>query len=225
MSPAINKIRDSLSGRVRETRIVLIIFFSVGVFGIAAEATRDLFISLTPLALMLSLATIIAFHQPVHLRKETALFIIIYFAGFLLEAAGVNTGRVFGNYSYGQGLGIKVFNTPLMIGINWVLLVYCTAVVTDKLLLPVVFKILIASSLMVLYDLIMEQVAPIMDMWSFDDGSVPFRNYAAWFIIAVFFHAILKLAGFKIRNRQAHFILYIQASFFIILLIFFKLAK
>lgn len=223
MNLIIYGIRNRISGKVTETRIFFILFFIVGIFGIAAESTRDLFISLTPLALLLSLAAIIIFHQPVSLKKEIIIFALIYLAGFFVEVAGVNTGFVFGSYRYGDGLGIKIYNTPLMIGINWVLLVYCTSAMTEKLPLPVIVKILLSSSVMILYDLILEQVAPEMNMWRFDDGPAPARNYLAWFIIAVIFHAILKLAGVKITNRQASFVLYIQAVFFTILTIFFRL--
>jgi bisanhydrobacterioruberin hydratase len=225
MSLPINKIRNIFIDRVRETRIFFIVFYSVGVFGIAAESTRNLFVSLTPLALLLGLACIIVFHQTDNLRKDTLTFLSIFITGFLIEAAGVYTGKIFGNYSYGTGLGIKVLNTPILIGINWVVLVYCTAVITEKPAMPALWKILIASSIMVFYDVIMEQVAPAMNMWSFKDGFAPAGNYIAWFVLAVIFHSFVKLAGVKIMNRQAPFIFYIQTVFFIILTIFFKLAQ
>ncbi|HBC79526.1 MAG TPA: carotenoid biosynthesis protein [Bacteroidales bacterium] len=206
-------------------RVILIIFYSVGIAGISSEATRDLFKSLTPLALLLSLLVIFIYHKPSNLKKEIIFFISVFAAGFLIEAFGVNTGRVFGTYSYGNGLGVKVFGTPLLIGINWVLLVWCTAVIVEKTAIPALIKILFASSVMVLYDVIMEQVAPVMNMWSFDEGNPPLRNYTSWFLIAVIFHSLLKLAGIKPVNRIAPFVLFIQAMFFIILIIFFKIAS
>jgi len=211
--------------RVCITKIFLIIFYSVGVFGTAAEATRDLFISLTPLALFLSMAAIIAFHQAGDLKKEIIVFAAIFSASFLIEAWGVNTGQVFGNYTYGEGLWIKILSTPLLIGINWVLLVYCTAVITDSISAPVIVKILSSSVLMVLYDLIMEQVAPAMNMWSFENGSVPVRNYIVWFILAALFHSLLRLAGIRIVNRIAPIIFYVQVSFFLILALYFKFVQ
>jgi bisanhydrobacterioruberin hydratase len=225
MNPGIQNTRNKILTRVSVARVILVIFYSVGIFGIASDSTRDLFRSLTPLALLLSLLVIFIYHEPVNLIKEIIFFISIFAAGFLIEAIGVNTGRVFGNYSYGDGLGIKVLETPLLIGINWVLLVWCTAVVVEKTAIPVVIKILVSSSVMVLYDLLMEQVAPVMNMWSFDEGSVPLRNYTAWFLIAVIFHSLLKLTGIKPVSRIAPFVLFIQALFFIALIIFFKIAE
>jgi len=225
MNPGIQNTENKILSRVGVTRVILVIFYSVGISGIALEATRDLFRSLTPLALLLSLLVIFIYHKPSNPIKEIIFFISVFIAGFLIEAVGVNTGRVFGNYSYGDGLGIKVFGTPLLIGINWVLLVWGTAVIVEKSSVPVVLKILAASSVMVLYDVIMEQVAPVMNMWSFDGGSPPLRNYTSWFLIAVIFHSLLKLAGIKPVNRIAPFVLFIQAIFFIVLIIFFKTAE
>jgi len=219
-----SNIRELINGKAGLAKIILIVFYCVGIFGLAYGATREFFITLTPVALLLSLLVMIIYHQPGDLAKEIILFIIIFTAGFLAEAAGVNTGRVFGSYSYGEGLGFKVFDTPLMIGINWVLLVWCTAVITDRFKIPVILKIIVSSVIMVLYDVLMEQVAPAMDMWKFDDGAAPLRNYTSWFLLAVIFHSLVRLAGIKPVNTIAPFVLYIQACFFVILLIIFKLA-
>jgi putative membrane protein len=218
-------INDLKKNRVFLTGAFLIIFFSVGVFGIAGDKTREMFIMLTPLALIFSLAAIIAFHHPGNLKKEIIIFTAIFSVSFLIEALGVNTGRVFGNYTYGEGLWIKLLKTPLLIGINWVLLIYCTAIISDGLSVPVFVKILISSALMVVYDIIMEQVAPEMKMWSFENGFVPVRNYIAWFILAALFQSLLKLAGIKIANRIAPFVFYVQVSFFLILAVYFKIVQ
>jgi len=219
-----SNIKVLINGKAGLAKIILIVFYCVGIFGMAFGATREFFITLTPVALLLSLLVMIISHQPGDLDREIILFISIFTAGFLIEAAGVNTGRVFGSYSYGEGLGVKVFDTPLLIGINWVLLVWCTAVITDRFKIPVILKIIVSSVIMVLYDVLMEQVAPAMDMWKFDDGAAPLRNYTSWFLLAVIFHSLVRLAGIKPVNTIAPFVLYIQACFFVILLIIFKLA-
>ena len=144
---------------------------------------------------------------------------------YLIEVSGVRSGIVFGDYRYGNGLGIKVLDMPLMIGINWVLLVYCTAVMVERLPILNIIKVVLSSLMMVLYDIIMEQVAPQLDMWNFEGGIVPLRNYISWFIIAFLFHSLLKLTGVKIMNRLAAVIFYCQALFFMVLIIFFKLAE
>ncbi len=95
--------------------------------------TRDLFIVLTPAILLLSFALLLNFHTPVLDAKTTIVFISIFLISYFVEVAGVRTGLIFGPYSYGRGLGLKLLDTPLLIGLNWVLLVYCTAAIFEKI--------------------------------------------------------------------------------------------
>ena len=209
---------DSRAGIVK---ILLIVFFSVGVAGTALDLSRDIFIRLTPLALLLCLSALLAFHRSDAPGKDLLIFGTILTAGFLVETAGVNSGKIFGNYAYGEGLGLKIFNTPLLIGVNWVVLTYSTAIIVDKLTVPGVLRIPAASALMVLYDLIMEQVAPVMRMWSFENA-IPAQNYLMWFVVAAIFHTMILIAGLRFSNRIAPFIFIIQGIFFLILYLIFR---
>lgn len=215
------RIRKYLDERAGIAKVPLTIFFVVGVTGTAIVVTRDAFIRLTPLALLLCLAAILIYHRSETPGKDALISGVIFFAGFLVETIGVNTGKIFGSYAYGEGLGIKVLNTPLLIGINWVVLTYCTAVITDSLSVSQVIKVPAASALMVFYDLIMEQVAPVMRMWSFEDG-IPFQNYVSWFIIALVFHAFIRIAGLRFSNKIASFVFIIQLIFFLALYLIFR---
>lgn len=213
-----------LDERTTIVKVILIIFFAVGVTGTAIELSRGLFIKLTPLALLLCLAALLAYHRSDSPGKDVLIFGTIFITGFLVETAGVNTGKIFGNYAYGEGLGIKLFNTPLLIGINWMALTYTTAIITGKIKAPAIVRLAYASALMVLYDLIMEQVAPVMRMWSFKDG-IPVQNYIAWFVMAMIFHAMIKISGIRFTNRIAPFIFIIQGLFFIFLYIVFQITQ
>ncbi|NSW94789.1 MAG: carotenoid biosynthesis protein [Bacteroidales bacterium] len=210
---------------LRIARILIIIFFSVGITGMILPVTRNFFIILIPLALIISFLALALFHKPVNLKKELLAFSTIFIVSFAIEAVGVNTGRIFGTYSYGKGLGIKLFNTPFLIGLNWVMLVYCTSVIAERLKVHALLKILASSLLMVLYDIVMEQLAPEMRMWSFAGGVVPMANYISWFAIAFVFHSFLRVTDMKLINRIAGFIFAVQLSFFVFLGIFFKFLR
>ncbi|MCU0462585.1 MAG: carotenoid biosynthesis protein [Bacteroidales bacterium] len=212
-------------GKEKEIRFFLIVFFIVGILGVALPLSRNLFITLIPLALLLSIIVLIPFHQSETRRKEVLVFLSIPLVSFLIEAVGVNYDFVFGIYDYGNGLGTKILNTPLLIGVNWLLLVYCTAVIFEKIPISSIWKITGAALLMVLYDYVMEQVAPWMDMWSFEGGFAPLKNYISWFILALFFHSIIRITGIRITNRIAPFVFYCQLVFFIILFIIFIIAE
>lgn len=218
-------MRNPLSDRILTAKILLGIFFTVGITGMALPVSRETFTSLTPVALLLSIAAVIIFHKSQDPAREIFFFLFVFIAAFIIEAIGVKTGRIFGSYRYETGLGPKIFETPLMIGANWVLLVYCTAVISDRFPVSDFLKIIAGSSLMLAYDLILEQAAPVMLMWSFEDNVIPWRNYASWFLIAVIFHSLLRLSGVRTENRMAPFVLYVQAVFFIILVIILKFAR
>lgn len=218
-------MRNSLSDRILTAKILLGIFFSVGITGMLLPASRETFTSLTPIALLLSIAAIILFHKSHDLTKDILFFLFVFITAFIIEAIGVKTGRIFGIYRYETGLGPKIFETPLMIGANWALLVYCSAIIADRLPVSDFLKIIAGSALMLAYDLILEQAAPVMHMWSFEDSVIPWRNYASWFLLAVIYHSLLRLSGIRTENRIAPFVLYVQAVFFIILIFILKFAR
>src|SRR6056297_3246612 len=184
---------------VREVRKFIIIFYIVGILGFLIPFTRDVFIQITPLALLLAAYLLGIYHD--NWNKKTVLgFALIYLLGFSVEAVGVNTGLIFGHYSYGSGLSIKLFDTPLLIGLNWLFLVYTTLAIVDMLKIKGILSILLAPLLMLAYDLVLEVVAPLMDMWSWEDNTVPLRNYIAWYLLAFLFTGLLK--ALKIRTKN-----------------------
>jgi len=52
--------------------------------------------------------------------------IAVSIIGFLIEVIGVKTGYIFGRYYYGQSLGYHLLSVPLLIGLNWGVLLYST---------------------------------------------------------------------------------------------------
>ena len=91
---------------------------------------------------------------------------LIFLFGLIVEILGVNYGLFFGEYSYGANLGPKIYEVPYVIGFNWVLLIIATGSVSYKIIKgKEIYKILFASFLMVLIDLLIEKSAPKLDFW------------------------------------------------------------
>lgn len=215
-----NKVHDFFVYRKNYIVILLVIFYAVGVFGMLLPATNSFFLQLTPFALLLSFFVLALADESKQRQKLLIYLLFIYISSFAIELAGVHTGTIFGAYSYGENLGIKLWGTPLIIGANWFFLVYTTADIFEKVKMPVYLKILLASSSMLVYDIVMEQVAPTLDMWSWKQVTVPFQNYFTWFLIALAFHIGLKLLKIKIKNGLALAVLLCQFIFFVLLFIF-----
>ncbi len=204
-----------------EIKVFILIFYAVGIIGMLVPALLALFIRLVPFALILSFLALTVFHQD-RKQKSVFVFIAIYLLGFAIEVIGVNTGSVFGEYVYGDSLGTKLLNTPIIIGLNWLLLVYITSSVFEQLKVPNIAKIVLASFLMVGYDIILEQVAPRLDMWQFTDDNIPFQNYLVWFLFSIVLHSLIKLFRINTQNRLSSIVLIAQFVFFFVLAIFLK---
>jgi bisanhydrobacterioruberin hydratase len=213
---------DKLIKKLKDTKEIqrfLIWFYLIGVVGLLIPATAAFFMMLTPLVLLMNFGLLLINQENKFSVKTMLVFSLILLAGFFIEIVGVQTGVIFGAYSYGKGLGWKLWDTPLIIGLNWLLLVYTTATITQKIKTNNIIRITLGAGMMLVYDLVMEQVAPNMDMWTWQGGSVPIENYIAWFVIAAIFHAMIQFTGIKIRNKLSETVLIAQFVFFVILFI------
>ncbi len=215
-------LTDYIVKRRRYIELFFVIFYIVGFLGLVTPISHQLFLKLFPLALALSFVAILFFHQDPFDSKTIIILTLVGILGYLIEVAGVYTHIIFGNYKYGESLGIKLLNTPLLIGVNWVMLSYTGSSIAERIPVPASIKILIATVIILIYDFILEHIAPGVDMWSWENNIVPVRNYIAWFVIALVFQTLIRIAGIKTRNSIAWKIILIQAIFFLLLIIFLR---
>lgn len=190
-----------------------------GFFGMLSDQ-NEFFLSTTPYVLSLTLLLLILNHDLSNKKSKIGLMLIFLF-GLIVELLGVNYALFFGDYSYGANLGSKIYGVPYVIGFNWVLLIIATGSVSDKLIKgKEIYKIIFASFLMLLIDLLMEKSAPKLDFWEFVISPVPFSNYLWWFIFSLCFQYIFfKTVKTREYNLSSN-ILVIQFIFFGMLAVF-----
>ncbi|HON51667.1 MAG TPA: carotenoid biosynthesis protein [Bacteroidales bacterium] len=203
----------------RILQLMLISFFTIGTIGFLYPATKQILITLIPYVLLGNFILVALFDSSQNTKKQLLVYAIIFLLGLGIEIIGVNTSIIFGTYWYGKALGIQVVNTPLLIGLNWLFLVYSTRLLFQSFTIHPYLKIIGASGSMLLYDFFLEQSAHKMDMWYWHNNTIPIQNYIAWFIISVCMHTIVNYAQITISNSIAKTIVYIQFVFFIILFI------
>ncbi len=221
--------------QIEKSTEILLWVYGVGLAGMLLPFSRNLFITITPLNLIF--AALFLFYRRWPARGVLITGLAVFTVSFLVEAAGVNSGKIFGSYSYGSALGPKLWNTPVIIGLNWFVLIYCTNVISRQLwnLLTVsganphvawksAFIIITASLLMVLYDLFLEPAATRLDMWSWEGGRIPFSNYAAWFLLSGLFHTLVRTTGEEEVNSRALPLFAVQIGFFAVIDIFYLLS-
>ncbi len=197
---------------------LLILFHLVGAIGLLSPY-KELVLQLTPINLILS--TVILLSLQMEFNRSFLIFcLIIFLSGFFLEVAGIQTGVIFGNYKYGQTLGIQFLNVPLVMGFNWLMLIYSAGVIFEPLKTNKYIKSLLGSGLLVGLDLLLEPVAIKYDFWTWDQGIIPIQNYIAWFIAAFFMLLLFYNLNFSKNNRLALLLYIVQFVFFSILNIF-----
>lgn len=194
--------------------VVLSIFYFVGIVGISIPVTRPWIVPLTPMNLLLTLG-LLMLHHPEPWQRRIANFSIIGAMAWAFECAGVNSGLLFGNYTYGTVLGTKVLATPLMIGVNWLILLYAVSAMFERWGLWQ--QAALGALAMTLLDVLIEPVAIKLDFWQWENSIVPLQNYLAWFIIA--FVLLLLMNRDKIHrfSPMAGPVLWLQLVFFFFL--------
>lgn len=195
--------------------IILIIIYLVGLIGLNTQY-RDQIAALTPYTLILSGILILINHREWN-RYFAIYFVAICIFGYLVELTGIETGLVFGNYAYGDTLGYKLYEVPVVIGLNWFLLVYSSGMVSNIFKYGIFIKSIIGATMMVIIDISLEPVAVSLDFWSWQNDHIPKHNYIAWFIISFFMHIYFQKLELKKFNRIAVALFIIQYIFFLVL--------
>ena len=184
--------RDSL------LQAFLMIIYIVGAVGFVLPELKAEFLPLSGVILYLSALVMLISSRN---KMDFLVFMAIAFVvGFGAEAIGVNTGYLFGDYSYGTNLGPKLLGVSLVIGINWGVLALGSASLVQRFVNSLGLKIILSSLLMLGVDLLMEPVAIKSGFWSWGGYDVPLYNYVCWFLVALFLQWVL----FKLRKAETN---------------------
>ena len=214
------RTKDNQHHKPRIIPLYAIIFIAVvnlaGIIGLNIKYTQSLFRFLTPFTLITVTGILLAYHKN---RNRLFFFFTILTTclGLTVEIIGVNTGLIFGNYQYGATLGWKILNTPIVIGVNWLMLGYMGTSIAMKINRKLVFQVLIGALLMVLLDIFMEPVAGKYNLWSWKSGSIPVLNYIGWYLLS----SIIVFLGIKLKvnpDNQVTIPVYIIQLFFFLTL-------
>lgn len=146
--------------------------------------------------------------------------------GLVITRAGV--------FKFGNALGIFVDTVPLVTGINWFIIIYCSGITIHMLLNRIIDRmatntrtmrpalkamsvIVDAATLAVLFQLLVEPAAARLGWWIWERGSVPFYHYTCWYIVSALLLLDFHYALFNKENKFAINLLLIQAMYFLLL--------
>lgn len=198
---------------VKYVIVFISVIYLVGIIGLWNTSTRQLFQALVPFNILLSVIVLLHFHKT---WNRIAIFsmMAIFFAGFLIELTGVHSGKIFGEYEYGASLGFKIYDTPLIIGLNWLLLVYITHFTVHQIGISRPWIELTAAGIMTAIDYLIEPVAIKYDFWHWKDSVIPLQNFVAWFYISFFMQLFFNRVKPVQENKLAIPLLILQVLFF-----------
>lgn len=199
--------------QIAQTAIVL--WYLVGIAGFMIRPLQPYFQTLTPWGMVAASVLLVLFHEPKNL-KSTLIILGIALFGFVVEVIGVNTQAIFGYYIYGKTLGLKFMNTPLVIGLNWLILIYGITVIAKPIRNTWYFP-LVGATAMVIFDWLMEPVAIATDMWYWAFNFIPLKNYIDWFLVSGFLFLMIRILKAEFNNRIAGLLVIMQVLFFLAL--------
>jgi putative membrane protein len=171
-------------GYIRTTAVVMVILYAVGTAAHLYRPTLGLMTAITPWFLLICGLAVIWPSIRTGSRRFLLWGTAVYLVTFFLEALGVATGLVFGEYRYGPTLGLAAFGVPLVIAFNWAVVVYGAVRMTGRRKRSDFMTAVMTGAVATMFDWIMEPVAIRLDYWTWAGGDIPLHNYIAWFVIA-----------------------------------------
>jgi putative membrane protein len=193
------------------------IVYLVGFIGLSIPGTQGFFNRLTVLNLIASLALLLSYHKGWRVRFIAWIF-TCFLVGFVSELIGVNTGLLFGSYEYTEILGVQLFNTPIMVGVLWVIVCYVVCLILSGLYRGHWSIMAFAgASLLTLLDYFIEPVAIKLSWWEWEEVSVPLFNYISWFAVAFFIISLFFIFEIKAKNKLVRPYAFIFVLFFVLL--------
>ena len=208
--------------RLRVAQGLVLLFHVTGFVGLAFSKNPEFYLRFTPLTLILTAGLLAAF-QPERGAGFWRFCFSVMLIGVLAEFVGVNTGRLFGHYTYGNTLGFKLLDmppfvgVPPLIGLNWLVITYLCGTLARYLPLSELPRTILAALLMVGFDACLEPVAGTYDFWHWTANIIPFQNFRDWFILACILQMLFNRARFAKINPLAPLVYLTQLLFFFLL--------
>ena len=211
--------------KIEKIKILLLYFFLIagGLWHILNVFQSIMSVLAGPLLIGLSIwlfGEIIQINRSKIISKYYQWIAIVTVVSFITEAIGVKTGIIFGVYSYGPVLWPQIVGVPIAIGFAWFLMLISSIALMQRL--PFIncsniwTQILVIAALMTFFDFMMEPAAIKLNYWSWQNGTVPIQNYAAWFIISLF----LLIPGRQMKVLEVKYPVLVMHAFFAQLIYF-----
>ena len=122
--------------------------------------------------------------------------VVVTILALVAEVIGTHSGIPFGDYSYSDRIGMKVFDVPLLIPLAWFMMMYPSLLFAQFATNRKWLQVTIASWLMATWDLYLDPQMVNEGYWTwFNNGvittDIPLTNFFGWLVTSATIYTIL----------------------------------
>jgi len=191
--------------------VLIIVLFVVEMVGLYSGLSLWA-ISMIPVYFLLNAAVLLLYEKYIFSSLWIYLTVTVIFI-FIIEALNANIKFPFGSFQFGDTLGPRLFDVPLILPVFWLTLIYSCIHFLKTIRFGNEMRSLLGATFLTLTDFFLEMVAVKFNFWKWDANIVSWGNYISWFIVSYLFIYLFFRFRFRTYNPLGVIV-------FIVLLVF-----
>ena len=148
--------------------------------------------------LMAGLLVIYALYSDRLTGMEIRFSILVFAIGLGIFVVAEKSARLFGEFSFGFGLGPRMGETPVLSGLLWLVPVLFSFSWTAKLTANIYLRSAIGAVLVTVPTIFFSYNAPLLDFMHWGDMRPPASSFLTWFLTGFFMH----FAGHQMQAKM-----------------------
>lgn len=190
---------------------IILIFYSVYIAALLCfliPSAKSIMPSITILILFITGAALLVILLPKIKTGFIYWCFIMLALIFLLEIINLNSGLKLETAS--------LIFIPFTAAFNWILIIAGSIFIAKQIDKNIWITALLAGTLAVLFEVMLEPAAIKLGYWKWENGAVPLYNYYAWFFVAFAGSIIYDAMKIKTGNKILEQYYFIQLLFFVL---------
>ena len=146
--------------------ILLMVIYMTSLVGFTTAHQQAWYLYYTPYFILLN-AILLLFYQKERSKSTLYFSVSTILLGFTVEVIALQTGSLYGPYTFGETLGVAVLGVPLVMPVYWLVNALSTACLVNKLPLKKPWLLsTLGALLMILLTGVIHLLAPQLGFWS-----------------------------------------------------------
>ena len=134
-------------------------------------------------------------------RTGAGVLVTVVVASLVFESIGLATGYPYGSYTYGDVLGPRLLDVPLLVPLAWLLMAWPSRVLAERLAGRPATRVLVGTYLFAAWDVVLDPQLVQAGYWTWAHPSpglpgidtVPLTNLAGWVLAGLVLMTLLEV--------------------------------